>query len=143
MVMYRENIFSCFYGYLLFLVPSASPQNVNAFNLSSMDVMVTWEEVPEIDQNGIIIQYEVLLEYINGLGEMSNFSNLSLLNPTQLSLDVTGIEGNILYNVSVRAFTSVGPGPYSNTSVQVMTVEGGLLLYKYLHHHYYLCSCSS
>ncbi len=93
------------------IVPSDSPQNVNAVVLSSMSVMVTWEEVSKISQNGIINQYEVFLESTQEMDVILNVSH------RQLSVNVTELEGSAGYNVSVRAYTSEGPGPYSNRLV--------------------------
>ena len=89
---------------------------MTATNISSSEVLVSWSEVPVIDRNGIITQYQVLLQP----------SNVTMIvNFTQLSAKVSGLEGNILYSVTVSAFTSVGRGPYSSPPVQVMTNVGG------------------
>ena len=39
-------------------------------------------------------------------------------------VNVTGLDEYVLYNISVRAYTSVGPGPYS-TPVTIITHEDG------------------
>ncbi len=91
--------------------------------------MVTWEEVSKISQNGIINQYEVFLESTQEMDVILNVSH------RQLSVNVTELEGSAEYNVSVRAYTSEGPGPYSNSLVQVMTKNDGTavqLLCSYL-----------
>ena len=78
--------------------------------------MVTWEAVPRINQNGIIRMYEVLLQPSGGQMAVSrNFS--------ELSGNVTEVEEAVQYNISVRAYTMEGPGPYSTPLVQVMTNE--------------------
>ena len=112
--------------FIFHIVPSDSPQNVNAVILSSMSVMVTWEEVPRISQNGIIIQYEVLLESTTEVDVRVNVSQL------KLSVNVTELEGSTLYAVSVRAYTSEGPGPYSNTLVQVITDKDSTFVNFYI-----------
>ena len=87
-----------------------------AETISSSEVMVSWSEVPVMDRNGIITQYQVLLQP----------SSVTLIvNFAQLSAVVSDLEGNILYSVTVSAFTAVGQGPYSSPPVQVMTNVGG------------------
>ena len=88
---------------------------MTALVLSSMVVMVTWEEVAEISQNGIIITYEILLQPTTGMAVMENSS--------KLTINVTGLLESVLYSITVRAYTLVGPGIYSSPPVQVMTHE--------------------
>ena len=81
-----------------------------------------WEEVPSIDQNGVIIIYEVCyqpLETFNGTVMKE------IVNASELFLELTGLEGFIEYNISVRAYTSQGPGPFSDDITQ-MTQEDGM-----------------
>lgn len=85
--------------------------------LSDMVVMVTWEEVPEGERNGVIIVYEVLLM-------SSGDADVAMTNTTDLTVNVTGLEGFILYKVTVSAYTAVGQGPASSPPVQAMTVQG-------------------
>ena len=76
-------------------------------------IRVTWEEVPEIDQDGDIILYEVQykpLETFDGtlMVETANVSNSSILEVVLMDL-----EEDVDYNITIRAYTSVGPGPFS------------------------------
>ena len=100
--------------------PAAFPENVQATNISSTAIMVTWDEVPAIDQNGIIINYEVRFEPLQFTAELST----DTINTPDLSVTITGLEEYVEYNISVRAYTSVGPGPYSDP-VTVRTSEDG------------------
>ena len=93
--------------------PSAPPQNVTATAVSSTEIVVLWEEVPAIDENGVITMYEIQfvpLETFNGqiTSDTVNTSNGSIL-----MMVLTGLEEYVEYNISVRAYTSAGPGPYS------------------------------
>ncbi|CAI8037863.1 Receptor-type tyrosine-protein phosphatase F [Geodia barretti] len=93
--------------------PTAAPQNVTTMAESSTEILVTWEEVPAIDENGDITMYEVEympLETFNG----QIATNSVTVDPTLLNTTLTGLEEYVDYNISVRAFTSVGPGPYSD-----------------------------
>ena len=105
--------------------PASPPQNVVAFALSSTEITVTWEDVPMIDQNGNIINYEVQIEPLDFPADIF----IDPLITTKLSIAVTGLEEHVNYNISVRAYTSVGPGPYGDPTT-VRTVEDGNVLIK-------------
>ena len=90
--------------------------------VSSTEIEVSWEEVPAIDQNGIITVYEVqyvTLETCNGSIYTLN-TNTTMLNTT-----LTDLEEYVEYNITVRAYTSVGPGPYSDPPITERTDEDG------------------
>ena len=87
-------------------------------NISSTEVLVSWSEVPEIDRNGIITEYQVFLNSTEDV-ERVNY------NYTSLEEIVMNLEENILYDVTVSALTAVGRGPFSSPPVQVMTLPGG------------------
>ena len=96
-------------------VPNAPPQNVRTLVLSSTVIQVLWEEVPVVDQNGVITTYEVQYAPLCSFwGQMSGLTTKTpLLNAT-----LTGLESFMEYNISVRAYTSVGPGPYSDGVIE-------------------------
>ena len=56
-------------------------------------------------------------------GQISNLA----INTSQLNATLSGLEEYVEYNISVRAYTSVGPGPYSD-GVIVTTLEDGEVL---------------
>ncbi len=95
-----------------FSVPSSSPNNFTVFSVSSTSIEVLWEDVPEIDENGVIIAYEILyipLETFNGklVPELVNTS------ASNSSVTLNNLEEYVFYNISVRAYTSIGAGPFS------------------------------
>ena len=45
-----------------FPAPSDYPQNVESTTISSTEILVSWDEVQAVDQNGIILLYEVQYE---------------------------------------------------------------------------------
>ena len=104
------------------LVPNAPPENVQALTRSPTSILVTWEQVPEIDHNGIITLYEVEFNQ-NTFNEIST-SNLTTTNGSQLMVELEGLEEYVEYSVRVRAYTSVGPGPFSVAMVS-RTLEDG------------------
>ena len=84
--------------------------------------MVTWDPVPEIDRNGIITQYEV--EFNQSTFSEISTSNLTTTNGPQLMVELEGLEEYVEYSVRVRAYTRVGPGPFS-VAVKNGTLEDG------------------
>ena len=115
--------------HVLSVAPNAAPTNVAAVSISSTEIMVSWDEVPPIDRNGLITMYEVLyvpLETFEG-----TITSMTV-NTTNTSTTLSGLEEFVMYNISVRAYTSEGPGPYSE-EVTEMTLEDGKL-------QFYLCT---
>jgi len=115
-----------FLGFMLptSLVPNAPPDNVQALTSSSTAILVTWDPVPEIDRNGIITQYEV--EFNQSTFSEISTSNLTTTNGQQLMVELEGLEEYVEYSVRVRAYTSVGPGPFS-VALANRTLESELI----------------
>ena len=78
--------------------------------LSSTSINVTWEDIPPIRRNGIITAYEVLYEPLETFG---GFIGSERVNTTHHYFVLVGLQEYVDYNISVRAYTRVGPGPYS------------------------------
>ena len=98
--------------------PASAPQNVRAIALSSIELYVTWEEVPPIDQNGIISTYEVL-----SVPQMTFGGALTqnTINVTNMFLLLKDLHPFVTYNISVKAYTMAGAGPYGmavNTTLE-------------------------
>ena len=84
---------------------------------------MNWEEVPAIDQNGVITQYEV--EYTQ-----STFTSVTMTQTVTVASTMavlTGLEEFVEYSIRVRAYTSVGPGPYSDAVVETTDEDGRVL----------------
>ena len=96
----------------LYIVPSAPPATVVAVSLTQSSMQVAWGEVPEIHRNGIITMYEI--EYWQK-GDESNRNNLSVNSDVFLHVLDT-LEDFQTYVVRVRAYTVLGPGPFSEPS---------------------------
>ena len=80
---------------------------------------MTWDPVPPIDQNGVITMYEVLYQPLETFNETIS-SDLMISNQTSIS--IADLQESVLYNISVRAYTSIGEGPFSE-EVLAMTFE--------------------
>ena len=85
---------------------------------------MTWDEIPGLDQNGNIIEYEVEIEPLQFPADIF----IDQLTTTNLSIVVTGLEEYVFYNISVRAYTSVGPGPYSDPVTERTSEDGNVLI---------------
>ena len=94
---------------------------MTATAVSSTEIEVSWEEVPAIDENGVITMYEV--QFV----PLETFEGQISANTSQLNTTLTGLQEYVEYNISVRAYTSVGPGPYSDLVVN-RTLEDGKVL---------------
>ncbi len=90
--------------------------------LSSTEVQVNWTEVAEIDQNGIITEYEVTYEPLMTFGVLNTATTTTM----NLFTVLFGLEEYVEYNISVRAYTNDGAGPYSVGIVR-RTFEDGRL----------------
>ena len=80
--------------------------------ISSTQILVTWEEVPLDDQNGVITTYEVLI--VPQLTFDGSLMESTTTNVTNTSLLLDGLHPFLNYTISVRAYTSVGAGPYQS-----------------------------
>ena len=83
--------------------------------------MVSWDEVPAVDRNGLITVFEVLYVPLETFSDQIE-ANASITS--ELSLTLEGLQEFVMYDISVRAYTSEGPGPYSE-EITVITAEDG------------------
>ena len=104
-----------------FPAPSGYPQNVEPTTISSAEILVSWDVVPAIEQNGIIILYEVQYEPMMTFG--GQLMTMAM-NTSNTSIVLGGLQEYVEYNISVRAYTIVGPGPFS-PAVNNRTFEDG------------------
>ena len=74
-----------------------------------------------MDQNGVITMYEVLYQpqetFNDEIEEMT-------VNVTELTANLTDLEEYVNYTISVRAYTSVGEGPYSEGIIELTDEDG-------------------
>ena len=82
---------------------------------------MTWEEVLPIDRNGIIIAYEV--EY-TPLEDFEGTIGTNTTNVTELSVLLVDLEEYVNYTITVRAYTSVETGPYSEPIIALTNEDG-------------------
>ena len=83
---------------------------------SSTEILVTWNEVPLIDQNGLYEPWSIFNDQMTIRVMTVN------VTATELSTLLVDLQESVSYCIAVRAYTSVGPGPYSD-SVREKTLE--------------------
>ena len=113
-----------------FSAPASPPANVVAMVNSSTSIHVSWNEVPPIDQNGVIMAYEITYT------PLENFTGVIGINSTNvsgsnLSVSLVGLQEYVNYSIQVRAYTSEGLGPYSTPVIQ-LTLEDSKSWINYL-----------
>ena len=82
---------------------------------SSTEILVIWNGVPLIDQNGLITTYEVLYEPFGTFDDLMNIGSTTVnVTATDLSTLLVNLQEFVSYRIAVRAYTSIGPGPYSD-----------------------------
>lgn len=95
--------------------PDGSPEGVRTGGVTSTSIDVIWDKIPDIQQNGIINDYEVT--YFSSGGSNGALDTMSI-NTSDTHLKVTDLQEFVIYAILVRGYTSVGPGPYSNVLLQ-------------------------
>ena len=105
-----------------FLAPSAAPESVSAYNISSTSIVVTWSRVPDNLLNGILQSYHVMLREAS---QSSRPKTIMVAN-SSLSVIVSSLKKFTVYSVWVAAVTVVS-GPNS-AAFNVSTDEDGKLL---------------
>ena len=85
---------------------------------------VIWDEVPAIDQNGIITVYEVMYTPVNTFGGQIS-ANTTNVSGSELMATLSYIQEFVNYSISVRAYTSAGQGPES--IVIELTQQAGMV----------------
>lgn len=86
--------------------PDGAPQNFSAESLTETSVLLEWDLPAKHLQNGEIVMYQLLYRKLGASMEEEQ-------NATGLQYEVKGLEMNTDYAFKIRAFTSVGPGPWS------------------------------
>ena len=92
--------------------------------LLSTEIAVSWDEVPAIDQNGVITMYEVQFEPLQTFNGTIYTNSVNITNTSMMSTVLMDLEEYVEYNISVRAYTRIGPGPYSIGIVNRTNTDG-------------------
>ncbi|XP_068759297.1 fibroblast growth factor receptor 4-like isoform X2 [Montipora capricornis] len=89
--------------------PTAAPQNVRGKSISSTSILVTWEEVPPADRNGVILTHTVTYK---SLTEGNNGSET--VNSNKFHKELTNLKKFVNYSITVFSTNQIGDGPASN-----------------------------
>ena len=103
------------------LVPDGAPPNVTARNLSSTELLVEWNPLPENYIHGALLGYQMKFTR-----DKTNVTKVLNILPNITNYHVTGLERYARYVISLAAVNEVGVGVYSD-DVVVWTDEGGKL----------------
>ena len=106
---------------------------------NSTALFVSWDAVPRQSRNGIIIVYEVMFDPQETFGGIIFDDSV---NTTAMSATILFLQEYVVYNVSVRAYTSAGAGPFS-AEIPVRTLEDGEVICSYKLQNllsFFLCS---
>nr|XP_045601913.1 protein sidekick-like isoform X1 [Procambarus clarkii] len=99
-------------------VPSTGPDKVSANATSSTTIVVRWEEVPKIHQNGIIEGYKVVY-----VGKNMKPQEKVIRTNNTFAATITQLRKYYQYTVQVLAYTRLGDGALSTPPLLVQTYE--------------------
>ena len=82
--------------------------NLIRTNATLTEISISWN--PPTIPNGIITVYEIRYR------ESTSTSPYNITNTTNTYYSIAGLIPNTSYTIGVRAYTSIGPGEYTNES---------------------------
>ena len=91
--------------------------------ISQRSIFIQWDAVPLIQQNGIIVNYTVVLT-----PNVTANQPTEILNTLNLMLEVQNLVPFTQYSVTVAAVTRVGTGP-SSPGIERETPSDGKRMY--------------
>ena len=97
----------------VYAVPSGYPSDLVVTAESPNSVVLEWSPVPEIDWNGVITVYEVVFSQ----SSIEHLPQSGTLSASYRSTSVAPLQPFIPYNLTVRAFTINGTGPFNPTPI--------------------------
>ncbi|PFX19588.1 Angiopoietin-1 receptor [Stylophora pistillata] len=87
---------------------SAAPQNVKGTSISSTSILVTWDEVPAADRNGIILTYTITYR-LPTEGQNASVT----VKAIEFQKELTGLKEHANYSITVFSTNQIGDGPPS------------------------------
>ena len=94
------------------LAPSVGPGNISLFKLNETTFNISWAFLPREKSYGKVILYEVKQD-LKGLRSRRSTAYSKVVNSKETFVVLYELQMCAQYHVSVRAYTSAGPGPYS------------------------------
>ena len=100
------------------VVPSAAPANFSLVSQTPTNVTVTWEPVLCMYRNGLITGYVIKYKELNN----DLVSNKTITGDDMRMFEITGLKPSTQYEIKITAMNSVGTGPFTNKSIDAMTI---------------------
>ena len=109
---------------------------MTGYNTSSTSILVSWDEVPPDQQNGIITGYTITYQ-----SQTQNDNGNVSAGPNDRQDNITGLKEYVDYNIRVFASTVKGNGPQSSPVLVVRTDQDSKLFsaVKLLGFFHFLC----
>ena len=104
---------------LYILVPEKAPTIVSTIP-AQQSINVSWMLLDCQYRNGNITMYEV--RYISSYFGDNVYQIINTSSENETSFQLNGLEEFVNFTIEVRAYTAVGPGPYSSP-IEVMTLQ--------------------
>ena len=99
--------------------PTAPPTNLTLIYVSSIQIRVTWQDVPLTHKNGVIIGCDICISTVND----PNNEEIFAIREEVRTYTIKELEPNTSYLIKIRARTLPGPGPYSQV-ISATTLKG-------------------
>ena len=122
----------------IYLVPNASPQSVSGLNISSISINVCFSPPPASDQNGVITSFNIT--FFGSPFQTASVTVNVPVEPTAYPLDrivcrnLTSLQQNNNYNITVIAINSQGSGPVSQSFVETTNDAGENMMHAMRHY---------
>ena len=113
--------------------PTAPPASVTETTVTPNSVTVQWEEVPCLDRNGEITDYQVVTRNSQGMTVGTADVDVAARQAT-----ICGLTPSTQYTVSVAAVNGAGTGPVRGISIETtgeVIVFANEKCFVYLHCH--------
>ena len=113
-----------FSTYPLLTVPSEGPKGISFDDVGQTTYNISWAPLAREKRNGIITEYEIKREKAStGARSKRSTGDITYSKSENTFAVVSGFQPGCKYKISVRAFTTIGPGPFGEEK----TLESELL----------------
>ena len=115
------------------VVPSAAPKDITGHNTSSTSLHVTWHQIPEQHQNGILLSYVAV--YVKAVTSQERYRQDMIYKPpgecaaneSVFTLEINNLEKYTNYCIQVLGVTSKGFGKISDCIYGITDEDGEIL----------------
>ena len=94
--------------------PNAPPATVEGHNTTSTSILVQWRDVPEPDQNGVILSYTITYKALP-----SGNPETKVVNAPTKQATLIGLNEYTNYSITVFASTAKGDGSVSSPIIVI------------------------